>query len=398
MSSLAFLAFGLRTPGGLIGTLQLPVAALQVYFIVAVALQVGVQGLVAPLTNTQRSLIGTLIVYVIFVSATSPVPSAHILAISWIIHILFFVALISFFRNVDLNGVEIVWSVLGLTALIHVSAFMIAWTIWPDEIRQMNLPSVGHIRHLPYILTPAATVMAVQFITRLDKGYSSIAFFAAAAFFIIYTGSRGGAAGVIVGLLAAGAYSAWSHQCIPFRRVLTLLGVTTVLVVAAELLPPLPWGTLAGRWLDAFSETAPEFSSARNEVWRIAMKAIVENWIWGYGPALLYEIPHQLPWPDRLPHLFQPHNVGLQLLLHWGALGTLVLALTILSFVANIWAALRQRQALSVMPLAVLVAMLTQALVDGNLFYPFSVVIAIIAFAILEGIGRQQSSESTSAA
>ena len=339
-----------------------------------------------------------MVIYVVFVSASSQVPSALVFAPSWVIHILFLLALVAFFKDVGLEQSDVVWTALGLTAFLHVCAFLIALALWPDEIRRMNLPVVANVRTLTYFLMPAATVMGVLFVTRLEKALSSVLLFAGAAFFIIYTGSRAATTGVIVGWLAAGAYCAWFRQKIQINRTLVLFAVLVFLVILAESLPPLPWGTIVDRWFEALSATGPEFSSGRNEVWPRAMKAISQNWVWGYGPALQNEIPHQTPWPDRSNVIYQPHNIGLQLLLHWGLLGTLILALTIFSFSANIFYALRNEPALAIPPFAILVAMLTQALVDGNLFYPFSVVVAIIAFAMLEAIGRQHGDRSVSRA
>jgi O-antigen ligase len=394
MSSLAFLAFGLRTPGGLIGTLQLPVAALQVYFIVAVALQVGVQGLVAPLTNAQRSLIGALIVYVIFVSAISPVPSAHILAISWIIHILFFVALISFFSNVGVKKAEVIWSALGLTALLHVCAFLTALVIWPAAIYAMDLPAFGNIRHLGYLLAPAAAVMAMLFVTRTERALFPLICFMAAAFYILYTGSRGGAIGLLGGLTATGAFWAWHGRKAYLSRVLTLLAVTGILIIISEFLPTLPWPPVFSRGAAAFDPSGAEMLRGRGIVWSFVIQAIQQNWLWGYGPGLMYELPDY----PVISAFFQPHNIGLQLLMHWGLVGTCIILATAVSFSSNVLAALREKPGKAILPLAVSSAIFAHALVDGGLFYPFSVVIAIIAFAILEGIGRQQSSVSTNAA
>ena len=143
MSSLAFLAYGFNPPSGEIEVLQLPVAGLQVYFILAVLMQNGLHGFIAPLTKLQRGLIAALIGYMIIVSAVSPVPSAHVLVISWVIHVLFFVALISFFEDVNPDQAEVVWLALGVTALIHVAAFLMAGAIWPQEIGRMNLLAFG---------------------------------------------------------------------------------------------------------------------------------------------------------------------------------------------------------------------------------------------------------------
>ncbi len=168
MSSLPLLAFGLNPEPGPIEIMQVPTTLAQIAFIFAVALQVGVGKLFAPMTNIQRGLIGTLVIYVLFVSFTSPVPSAAILAPSWVVHIFFFVALVSFFSRADPDRTEIIWTVLGLTALLHVCAFLFAWGIWPEEIRQNRLPAFDNIRHLGYFLAPAAAMAALQFVMRRD--------------------------------------------------------------------------------------------------------------------------------------------------------------------------------------------------------------------------------------
>jgi O-antigen ligase len=126
-------------------------------------------------------------------------------------------------------------------------------------------------------------------------------------------------------------------------------------------------------------------------MWMSTVLAIEQNWLWGYGPALMGRIPEYLG--DPLRH---PHNVVLQLLLHWGALGALLVLGTVLSFAPNLWAALRSQPNLSLLPLTVLATMCIHALVDGGLYYPHSTVVAIIAFASLSCIGSYKRYPSES--
>jgi len=387
MSSLAFLAFGFRTPSGPVEVLQLPVAALQAYFILAVAMQVGVRGLVAPLSNLQRNLIGALVIYVIIVSAISPAASALTLAPSWIIHIFFFVALIAFFKVADVNKAEVIWSALGLTALLHVSAFLMALAISPDAIYQNNLPAFGNIRHLGYILAPAAAVMAMVFVTRVERSIFPLLCFSAAAFYILYTGSRGGTVAMLAGLTVAGAFGAWHRQKACVWRILILLVVTGMLIGISELLPTLPWPPVFSRGVATLDQTGVEVLQGRGIVWSFAIQAIHQNWLWGYGPALLSDVPN---YPLRTAY-YQPHNIGLQLLLHWGVVGCCIMLATALSFSKNVLSALYRQPALALLPVTSLATVCTHALVDGVLFYPFTVVVAIIALAMLEAIGRRHS-------
>ena len=385
MSSLTLLVFGLNPEPGPIEILQLPTTVAQIIFIFAVVMKVGIQNAVAALTRIQRILIGTLVIYVLFVSFKSTVPSSIMFAPSWIVHILFFVALLSFFNNADDTGPDTIWMVVGLTALIHVVVFMIAWAIWPDAIRQGKLPAFDNIRHLGYFLAPAAAVMAVQHVTRMEKPLLPLLCFAAAVFYIIYTGSRGGAVALVGGLAMTGVFMIWRRQNVSIARAVVLIVITVLAVIISELLPSLPWKPVFGRGVDAISQTGTEMLGGRSQVWSATLVAIEQNWLFGYGPAIMGQVP-EYPGPSYR----HPHNIGLQLLLHWGAFGTFIVLATALAFTSKIWTALHSWPSLALLPFAALLTMFIHALVDGGLFYPYSTVIAIIAFASLVGIGWQQ--------
>lgn len=397
MSSLAFLAYGLRTPSGPIEVLQLPVAAMQVYFIAAMLVQVGWRGLVEPLSKMQLSLIGALLVYIPLVSLSSPIPSAHILFSSWMIHILFFVALIVFFRNVRMEQLNVVWPVLGLTGLIHVGAFMVAWSLWPDEVARMQLPAFGHIRHLTYLLAPAAAVMAILFLTRLEHSIFPLVCFSAAAFYILYTGSRGGALALIIGLVITSVFSAWQSQKFFASRFAILLAASVILVLVCEFLPAIPnWPPVFGRAFETIDQTSTEMLTGRDNFWSFAWASIQQNVVWGYGPAILSELPNYREQPFANGTFFHPHNLSLQLLLHWGMLGTLLVLATASTFVPNALRARKIEPQAALLAFAVASTMGVHALVDGGLFYPFSIVIAIIALAMLDAIGRNEFESSAS--
>ncbi|WP_342071493.1 O-antigen ligase family protein [Yoonia algicola] len=364
--------------------MQVPTTLAQIAFIFVVALQVGIKNLFAPMSPIQRGLIGVLVVYVLFVSFTSPVPSSALLAPSWVVHIFFFVALISFFSRADPDRIEIIWTIVGLTALLHVCAFLIAWAVWPEEIRQFRLPAFDNIRHLGYFLAPAAAMAAVQFVVRRDKALCPLLCFAAAVFYILYTGSRGGTVAVAAGLTVAGVFMVWYRQQVQPSRVVALLVITCIAIVISELLPSLPWKPVFGRGVDAISQTGTQMLSGRREVWTFAAIAIQQNWLWGYGPAIMGQIPEYQGLPYR-----HPHNIVLQVLLHWGLIGTMLILGAFMSFIPNVMSALRRQPALALVPLSLIATMCIHAIVDGGLFYPFSTAIAIIAFARLEVIGRR---------
>lgn len=382
MSSLPLLAFGLNPEPGPIEIMQVPTTVAQIAFVFALALQIGVRNLFAPMTSIQRSLIGSLVVYVVFISFTSPVPSAAILAPSWIVHIFFFVALVNYFYYADPDRTEVIWTILGFTAIFHVCAFLIAWAIWPEEIRQNRLPAFDNIRHLGYLLAPAAAMVAMQFVVCRNKAILPLFSFTMAVFYILYTGSRGGAVALASGLFIAATFVVWHRKKVFSYRVFILIGVICVAIVVSEFLPPLPWKPVFGRGVDAISQTGTEMLSGRREVWNFSAIAIQQNWLWGYGPAIMGQIPEYQGLPFR-----HPHNIVLQVLLHWGIVGTVLITAVIMSFLPSVLKALKEQPVLSLAPLSLLATMCIHALVDGGLFYPFSTVIALIAFARLVAIG-----------
>lgn len=391
MSSLAFLAYGFNPPSGVIEVLQLPVAGVQVYFILAVLMQNGLRGFIAPLTNLQRGLIAALIGYMFIVSAVSPVPSAHVLVSSWVIHVLFFVAMLGFFEKVDLEHVDTVWLALGVAALIHVSAFLIAWLGWPEEIKPKTLFAFGHIRHLSYLLAPASAVMAVRFIARREGALLSALCFAAAALYIFFTGSRGGAIALLGGLVFASIYLFWNRQGANIARVAILALITAALLVVTELLPhlPFPWVTILDRGENALNQTGFELLTGRDQVWSFVATAISQNWPWGYGPVIMSQLPG---WQGTA--FYHPHNIVLQFLLHWGVVGTTLLLAIVAGFRGNIKTALCRQPARAALPATALTTMVIHALIDGNFFYPFSIVLAITALVVLISVGLNSTEHS----
>lgn len=388
-SSLMFLPFSSISGRGWITIVQLPVLIAELIFIYAAIREDGSREFFSPIKKYQRILLVSLGVYVASVSTLSHAPTAKILALSWLIHVLFFLALLSYFRDSYSRRFDMILSAFAWTALIHVSVFLFSWAVWPDEIRQHALPAFDNIRHLGYYLAPVAAVIALGFVTRRENAPFRLLCYGAATLYILYTGSRGGAVALFIGMVMTFTYLIWNRLQVFNLRVLILLGFTGVLIFISEALPALPWPPVFSRGADAIDMTGTQILGGRSEVWNYVALAIKENWLLGYGPALMSYIPEY-----RGPSYLQPHNIGLQMLLHWGILGTLLILSTASSFVPNLNTALRHHSNVAVFPFALISTMGAHALVDGGLFYPFSVVIAIIAFAFLVSIGASLGSPS----
>ena len=389
LSSLSLLVFGLKPQRSPFEFLHVPTALAQLAFICVVVLKADWKQQLITMPRPQRALLAALFVYVFFVSMASPIPAALLLAVFWLIHIAFFVALIIFYRASFIHESDMIWRVLGIAALGHVAAFLVAWAIWPELVRDHILPVFENIRFLGYFVAPAAGVTAMLYVTRSGGAFLTMLSFSAAAFYIIHTGSRGGAVAIVAGLCVAAAYLAWHRRRVLGGRAVVLLAVTVALLVISGFLPNLPWPPLFDRAVADVSNPGLGALSGRDWVWSVSADAIKENWLIGYGPAFLVHI-YILVLDGAEVSVRNSHNIVLQFLLHWGVLGSALIFATGMSFARNIWTALTIKTDHALLPLVALVTMLVHSLVSGVFFYPYSTVIAIVAFACLDRVGWQE--------
>ncbi len=391
LSSLTLLAFGLQASASFFVFLHYPTVIAQVLFIVAVFMRSECRVVLTSLKPPQRYCLFALLIYVPLTSYLSPIPAALYLSQFWLVHILFFVALVGFFRAQTTPPGDAIWLVLGLAALFHVIAFLIAWAIWPDQVRIEVLPVFENIRFLGYFLAPASSVMAVCFITRHHGWALPLVGYVAATFYIIYTGSRGGAISIFVGLVIAGIYLALHRQKVLMRRVAILFLATCALVFLSNILPRLPWPPLFDRATAVVDQSGTEALTGRRGLWLDVIGAIQERWVLGYGPAFVNHVStYALDPAEKLvntSNMRNTHNIVLQLLMNWGVIGCAVIVGAVLTFAGNLRSALCHRPALALLPLVALVTMLVHSLVSGVFFYPYSTVIGLIAFVSLESIG-----------
>jgi O-antigen ligase len=394
LSSLLLLPFGLDANPSPFVFLHLPTVAAEFLFIVAVFLRPDCRRYVSSLTGFQGLLLATLFVYVLWVSFISPIPTSFLLGQFWLLHIVFFVALICFYRSSELADEDPIWMVFGLAALLHVGAFLCAWALWPEQIRMNALPAFENIRFLGYFVAPASVVTAVLFATRRDYLLLPFLCFLAASFYIIYTGSRGGAVGIVAGLMAGAAHFKLKRQKVPASRVIILIIAIGLLILTSELLPKLPWAPLFDHAHLSPDQSSSQALNGRQELWADVGAAIKERWMFGYGAAFVTHVFSYALDPTVIQNssteFRNTHNIVLQLLLHWGVIGSLLIVVTALAFARNICRALTQKPDRALIPSVVLVTMLVHSLVSGVFFYPYSTVIAIIAFASVACIGSQK--------
>jgi len=391
LSSLVLIPFGLDAPHHPLAFLHIPTVAGQFIFTLGVFLNPKCRDQLISLSSAQLIFLATLFAYVLWVSFTSPIPSASFLGQFWLIHIMFFVALVCFFRSGEFVADHMIWLLLGLAALVHVMAFLVAWAIWPDRVQAAAFPAFENIRFLGYFLAPAAAAAAVLFVTRTDYRILTFLSFAAAAFYLIHTGSRGGTIAVIAGLSVSAGYMMFTSQRAATGRVFILAAAVGLLFVISAMLPILPWPPLFERAAATSELSGTQALSSRDLLWGDLVQTIKERWMFGYGAAYVSHVfgyaldPSEIQYAN--PDIRNAHNIFLQLLMNWGVVGCIIIVLTALAFARNIWCAVFRWPNKALLPFGVLTTMMIHSLVSGVFFYPYSTVIGIIAFARLESIG-----------
>jgi exopolysaccharide production protein ExoQ len=173
-------------------------------------------------------------------------------------------------------------------------------------------------------------------------------------------------------------------KCRPSPGVWLTIGVTILAAFLLSTLVPAPsqdYGAFAVFGGDVAA--AGDVTAGRIDMWRAALGAIAERPLIGHGEGSMRWLLDQ----NTGIHV-QPHNVLLQLFLHWGALAACAAMWLAGRMLLTMIAAVQRDHAL--LPYAmVVVAAAIAALFDGALYYPQMVMLPVAALAFV--LGRSAS-------
>ena len=235
----------------------------------------------------------------------------------------------------------------------------------------------GNVRHLGYysvILTGISLGLLLNREGSSEKFAFVLLLFG--TFLLFWSGGRGPILCLLGQIVIFSA-------CLPSGGKVRLLGNVAVisalsLILAYFLAPDEHWGPSGLFSQPIEADGLNDFSSNRIAVWRECFAVILEKPLMGYGPGQFKsQISSAGGW------LAQPHNLVLQMLFHWGIVGSLCL----LGVVAGtlkpslLGAVIRDRSA----PPAILAfsGLIALSVIDGALFYPFPVIAAILCIAVI---------------
>jgi len=297
----------------------------------------------------------------------------------WSVHLLFGLSVFCLGRDLGPQTRRAVWAslVIGLCAYALLVILFVYSVPKGVRFNWERFPLAGsNVRHIAYYAVIGASAGAALALSGTGRarilGSAAMILLLALAF---WSGSRG----AVIAVWAAFALGMFWFRQLRKPWAWAMLFGLTALAAAISVLAPVPNG-LFGLHRAVSTMQAPSantFSSGRLEMWADSWRAVLRAPWFGYGQG---QFPHVV----ASQHLFnQPHNIGLQLLLQWGCVGTGLTA-ALAGYVALRCRDSLRRPSPSQLPaFLVAAAMFVMALYDATLFYSYPTMIFVFSMALL---------------
>lgn len=369
---------------------HIPTLLAEVLFVASILFSPAYARQLSKLSPIQWGLGISLFTFVAWRSFSSELQFSRLYGVGWLIHILFFYSLILKLSKDPKEVLNPIWKLMILVAAVQVFLYWSDLLFELEEGIKRKTPVFSHFRHLPFLLAPVLGVASYAYLRRKSEGAFYLIGFTASWFYMFVTGARGG---VVAGLLAIGLaifFVFRTRTQISTRQLLVLLGCTFIALLLSEI-SPTSHRTLLDRDIVGNTGSVDSMSSGRLKLWKLYADYWTINQWFGHGPTALsmHEEFSKYSW------ITQPHSLIFQVLLHWGLIGTGLLLATLASFHKALQTGLRPADNYFI-PVLVVLSMLLHSLVDGGLFYPFSVAIFLTAMAAIIGLGLNASEEIAS--
>lgn len=262
-----------------------------------------------------------------------------------------------------------VWidAMLSIGIVIVLLTFLFSFLIPPERMDWYSgFPMASHIRHLGYYLTVIAALGLAVLCTETSLTRRWLLAFAAcfASFLLqLWTGSRGAmlatVGGLLIGFLLMGG----------LRQLRSLLSLVPLLIAAAvSMVIPVPashMGVLS-RVAGNLSGQSGSITTGRDELWLKNWNAILERPFFGHGDGQMSQL---------IDHsgTVQSHQVFLQILLAWGFVGFISLAIVAWPTLRRCVDRVRSGDSNLSAPFLVLTSLSVYAMYDGPLYHPITV-------------------------
>ncbi len=271
---------------------------------------------------------------------------------------------------------------IGLSvAYIAVTAFTYITSGAPaGEACERQVLLFGNVRYTGYFVGPALGMAIFAAVSR-EFGWLIRSIGAVTAVilwaYLEYTGSRGAVFALLAALLGGALFFAWSTT---FR--LLICGVVTCVIALGimQLVPPAECHVFGLFLRTVQSFETGRITTGRTDIWAYGWELFLQRPIFGHGDFRLHEISDL--------EVTQFHNVVLQSLVNWGAVGAVIFLSLGAELVIRIIVALRDGPWQIGLILFALFVILGYSLIDATLYYAFPLVLTAIllsaAFAMIK--------------
>lgn len=319
-------------------------------------------------------------------------PPAFRSAATWLLHGLFALAfwhLAKRDRNFEYTFDRFARIFPGITVLAGLVSMGAIYSIGLSSTYPFgtDIPGFSNIRHSGYIFAPAIALCLGRLATSPHQWRTTV-LLALNVALCLWFGSRGPFLGLIVGLVVA--WILFSN----FRRrtfwIHSLLSTATGAILSVIVPSPDDPAFNALRRFFGGGTDLEGFTSGRTEVWKDAIRLIADRPLFGYGGEQFQYVSPVAANVSR-----HPHNFALQAIFDWGVIGGGAF-LILLAF--GVGSALKLHQDLTPAGRVALfgaACMLGYALVDGILFYSFTIAVTSIFLLTALAFSRAEAVSDT---
>ncbi len=294
-------------------------------------------------------------------AVTAEVASASILrTILWTIHLLFGLAIANLVAAKSIEPADFPAAIsTGFVLFGLLFCAFVASAYRPGYDWVTGMPAYGNIRWFGYYAAAVIGLCALGFV-RARRGYWAIAVLALGL--ALWSGSRGTLYAVVAGYIVA--FAMFPAMRRGWR--LFLGAVACGISLAAVLTLAAPIGDGALRMSDVSS-------SGRVELWQRTLGYIADRPLLGWGEG-------QFRFTPGLEIVAQPHNVVLQILFAWGAVGLFLVSVLALWLTRGIVGRTSEESLPLVLAILNIAAF---SFIDGALFHVQSVATFVLCLALV---------------
>lgn len=308
--------------------------------------------------------------------------------VRYMIHALFFVALISIYQQSQKFDSNKCLALFALGGITYVGALTLFAIMVPDKETfpwVLRMPTGTNIRQIGYYVAITGVAPLALLLFAKHRIFFAAISFMATVMFVSWTGSRGALLGLMIGsiaaLLLARHKPSIKRVCLAFAFFVTGIG--------SSILLPTP-GPEFGLIRMMESGKAEDKTSGRMQIWSDSIQEIIDRPLVGHGSGT-FNRNMKAKYDIDFNH---PHQFVLQYAYDWGVIGASAALLLLAKLLWSIWRIARARNdASGFAAMGSFLVIVSVALIDGALFYPLSIVAALAMIAL--GIGMPNDEKET---